>query len=401
MLYDGRDWASRSDARPPHRRPRSPAPHMSLDVDSALRHLDRMVAAARALSGNHADADDLVQDVYLSLHPAPAQPQARLRGRLPDDDAAQRAGRPLPRRGAAPDVVARTRPRSPRTRASGLRPGSRRRGPRGARGRARDRLAVPRDGRRRRRARALLQGGRARARRARRDRDVAARARARARDRRCSSRSRRVRADRVRAMEVLSEVDGARIAELRKRDEFFWLDLDSPSDADLDAAGELLGLHELALEDTREFDQRPKIDRYPERVLLVYWTAYVTPNRLGGRAGRGAPAHLRRLPVHGPARAVAGARRRSATSSSPRTERRGVHRLSRARRPHRRAVPGRRPPRGAHRRARGGGAARHRPAPARRDLPAQAGRSSRSSASSSRSATSSPWRSRRSSRCPA
>jgi RNA polymerase sigma-70 factor, ECF subfamily len=40
---------------------------MLLDVDSAMRHLDRMVAAARALCGNHADADDLVQDVYLSL----------------------------------------------------------------------------------------------------------------------------------------------------------------------------------------------------------------------------------------------------------------------------------------------------------------------------------------------
>ena len=40
---------------------------MLLDVDSALRHLDRMVAAARAMCGNHADADDLVQEVYLSL----------------------------------------------------------------------------------------------------------------------------------------------------------------------------------------------------------------------------------------------------------------------------------------------------------------------------------------------
>jgi RNA polymerase sigma-70 factor (ECF subfamily) len=40
---------------------------MHLDVDSAMRHLDRMVAAARALCGNHADADDLVQDVMLSL----------------------------------------------------------------------------------------------------------------------------------------------------------------------------------------------------------------------------------------------------------------------------------------------------------------------------------------------
>ena len=40
---------------------------MLLDVDSALRHLDRMVAAARAMCGNHADADDLVQEVYMSL----------------------------------------------------------------------------------------------------------------------------------------------------------------------------------------------------------------------------------------------------------------------------------------------------------------------------------------------
>jgi magnesium transporter len=82
-------------------------------------------------------------------------------------------------------------------------------------------------------------------------------------------------------MEVLSEIDRGGIAELRARDEFFWLDLDTPSDGDLDAAGELLGLHELALEDTREFDQRPKLDRYPDRLLLVYWTAHVTPNALG------------------------------------------------------------------------------------------------------------------------
>jgi magnesium transporter len=82
-------------------------------------------------------------------------------------------------------------------------------------------------------------------------------------------------------MEVLTEVDRDRIEALRARDEFFWLDLKAPSAADVDAAGGLLGLHELALEDTREFDQRPKLDRYPERVLLVYWTAQVTPNRLG------------------------------------------------------------------------------------------------------------------------
>ncbi len=82
-------------------------------------------------------------------------------------------------------------------------------------------------------------------------------------------------------MEVLTEVDRDRIEALRARDEFFWLDLESPSDADLTAVGELLGLHELALEDTREFGQRPKLDRYPGAVLLAYWTARVTPNGLG------------------------------------------------------------------------------------------------------------------------
>jgi magnesium transporter len=81
-------------------------------------------------------------------------------------------------------------------------------------------------------------------------------------------------------MEVLTEVDTDRVAALRGRDEFFWLDLESPSDAELDAAGALLELHELALEDTREFGQRSKLDRYPDRVLLVYWTARVTPNQL-------------------------------------------------------------------------------------------------------------------------
>src|SRR5688500_18397626 len=82
-------------------------------------------------------------------------------------------------------------------------------------------------------------------------------------------------------MDVLTGVDRARIEALLARDEFFWLDLKAPSDAELDAVGALLGLHELALEDTREFDQRPKLDRYPGRVLLVYWTAHVTPNQLG------------------------------------------------------------------------------------------------------------------------
>ena len=76
-------------------------------------------------------------------------------------------------------------------------------------------------------------------------------------------------------MQVLTDVDRGRIEALRERDEFFWLDLVAPSDAQLEAAGELLGLHELALEDTREFRQRPKLDRYPDTVLLVFWSARI------------------------------------------------------------------------------------------------------------------------------
>ena len=64
-------------------------------------------------------------------------------------------------------------------------------------------------------------------------------------------------------MEVLTEVDRERIEALRGRDEFFWLDLAPPSRRrPRRGCGALLGLHALALEDTREFDQRPKLDRY-------------------------------------------------------------------------------------------------------------------------------------------
>ena len=40
---------------------------MWLDADSALRHLDRLSAAAYALCGNRHDADDLIQETYLAL----------------------------------------------------------------------------------------------------------------------------------------------------------------------------------------------------------------------------------------------------------------------------------------------------------------------------------------------
>jgi magnesium transporter len=77
-------------------------------------------------------------------------------------------------------------------------------------------------------------------------------------------------------MEVLTHVDDSRIAAQKQRDEFFWLDLFQPSAAELDELGRCLGLHPLAMEDTREFGQRPKVDVYEDNLLVVFYTARVT-----------------------------------------------------------------------------------------------------------------------------
>ena len=74
-------------------------------------------------------------------------------------------------------------------------------------------------------------------------------------------------------MLVLTELDRERIARQRREDEFFWLDLRNPSPGDLDTMGELLNLHPMAMEDTQEFGQRPKVDLYADHLLLVYYAA--------------------------------------------------------------------------------------------------------------------------------
>jgi magnesium transporter len=77
-------------------------------------------------------------------------------------------------------------------------------------------------------------------------------------------------------MHVLTQVDPELIARLRAEDHFFWIDLVSPSDDEIMQLGELLGLHPVALEDTREFGQRPKLDPYGDHVLLIFYSARVT-----------------------------------------------------------------------------------------------------------------------------
>jgi magnesium transporter len=74
-------------------------------------------------------------------------------------------------------------------------------------------------------------------------------------------------------MLVLTELEVDRIARERRADEFFWLDLTRPTSEELDTLGELLSLHPVALEDTREFGQRPKVDIYDNHLLIVFYSA--------------------------------------------------------------------------------------------------------------------------------
>jgi magnesium transporter len=72
---------------------------------------------------------------------------------------------------------------------------------------------------------------------------------------------------------VLTDLDQQRIAEQRRNGAYFWLDLNDPPPDELRRAGEMLGLHPLAIEDTIEGGQRPKVDTYGDHVLVVFYTA--------------------------------------------------------------------------------------------------------------------------------
>jgi magnesium transporter len=74
-------------------------------------------------------------------------------------------------------------------------------------------------------------------------------------------------------MDVFTAFDAERIEADRAKGHAFWLDLDDPPHGEIARVGELLGLHPLAIEDTREFGQRPKVDVYEHHVLLVFYTA--------------------------------------------------------------------------------------------------------------------------------
>ena len=81
-------------------------------------------------------------------------------------------------------------------------------------------------------------------------------------------------------MRTLARLDQGEIERLLVRDEFFWLDLDSPADDELDGLAAMLGWDALALEDAKEFGQRPKLDDYAKHALLVFYGVHAPEGTL-------------------------------------------------------------------------------------------------------------------------
>ncbi len=72
-------------------------------------------------------------------------------------------------------------------------------------------------------------------------------------------------------MHVLDSIDDQQIDDPTARGEFFWLDVIGADDDTIKALGRRFAWHPLAIEDTLEFHQRPKLDRYDDHMLIVFY----------------------------------------------------------------------------------------------------------------------------------
>jgi magnesium transporter len=75
------------------------------------------------------------------------------------------------------------------------------------------------------------------------------------------------------AIEILEKIDDKHIQELQKNNQFFWLDLDSSGETEVDYLSQLLHLHPLSIEASKEFGQRPKLTTYDNYALLIFYGA--------------------------------------------------------------------------------------------------------------------------------
>jgi magnesium transporter len=74
-------------------------------------------------------------------------------------------------------------------------------------------------------------------------------------------------------VQVFDQIDRDAITGLLQRDEYFWLDLTAPSEADFATLKELFDFHPLALEDAHKQGQRPKLDDFGSHMFLVFYGA--------------------------------------------------------------------------------------------------------------------------------
>jgi magnesium transporter len=68
-------------------------------------------------------------------------------------------------------------------------------------------------------------------------------------------------------------LETAGIKQRLEQGRFFWIDVDRPGEAEFVMLGETFGFHPLALDDSRNFEQRPKVDEYDDFVFLVAYGA--------------------------------------------------------------------------------------------------------------------------------
>jgi magnesium transporter len=71
----------------------------------------------------------------------------------------------------------------------------------------------------------------------------------------------------------LDHIDRGAIEEMVGSKEYFWLDLDAPSDAEVASLQDIFHFHPLALEDLRKKGQRPKLEDFGDYMFLVYYGA--------------------------------------------------------------------------------------------------------------------------------
>ena len=70
------------------------------------------------------------------------------------------------------------------------------------------------------------------------------------------------------------------VERLLARGDFFWLDLDQPTEEDFRILRDVFEFHPLAIEDSEQFDQRAKLDEYDDFVFIVVYGAAPDEDRL-------------------------------------------------------------------------------------------------------------------------